>query len=234
VTEAPDHATDERAPHERGLVVLHLFCHFDQHASREAITLALKSFEGADRQLVTAAMLGHRGELGVLALAPEVAPLRALQTRLAQAGARAAYAYVSMTEISEYAAGLPEAMRQARLRPVLPPDGLPAFCFYPMSKRRNVGANWFALDFEERLRLMHGHGATGRNFRGRILQLVTGSTGLDDFEWGVTLFGRSLEDVKACVYEMRFDEASAAYAEFGPFLVGTVGTPDEVLEQLGL
>jgi hydrogen peroxide-dependent heme synthase len=234
VTETADLVTPERGPDERGLVVLHLFCDIEEHASREAITLALKSFEASDRQLVTAAMLGHRAALGVLALAPDSAPLRALQTRLDQAGAHAQYSYVSMTEISEYAAGLPEAMRQARLRPVLPPDGLPAYCFYPMSKRRNVGANWYALDFDERLRLMHGHGATGRTFRGRILQLVTGATGLDDFEWGVTLFGRSLEDIKACVYEMRFDEASAAYAEFGPFLVGTVGTPDEVLEQIGL
>ena len=81
---------------------------------------------------------------------------------------------------------------------------------------------------------MHAHGAVGRQFRGRVLQLVTGSTGLDDYEWGVTLFGGTPDDLKACVYEMRFDEGSARYAEFGPFLTGTVGDLDEVLRDIGL
>jgi chlorite dismutase len=81
---------------------------------------------------------------------------------------------------------------------------------------------------------MGGHGMIGRTFRGRVLQLITGSTGLDDYEWGVTLFGRSFDDLKDCVYTMRFDEASARYADFGPFLSGTVGSPREVLAALGL
>jgi chlorite dismutase len=85
------------------------------------------------------------------------------------------------------------------------------------------------LDFEERKRLMLGHGAVGRTFRGRVLQFVTGSTGLDDWEWGVTLFAPHPDDLKACVYEMRFDEASAHYAEFGPFYSGMVADLGEVL-----
>ena len=136
---------------------------------------------------------------------------------------------MSLTEVSEYAAGVPDELKQARLYPQLPPEGMPAFCFYPMSKRRNETKNWYALDFEERTRLMMGHGAVGRTFRGRVLQLITGSVGLDDWEWGVTLFGRHPDDLKACVYEMRFDEASAHYAEFGPFYTGMVTELGHVL-----
>ena len=81
---------------------------------------------------------------------------------------------------------------------------------------------------------MRGHGQTGRTFAGRILQLITGSTGLDDFEWGVTLFGVHADDLKDVVYTMRFDEASAHYAEFGPFYTGVIGDIDEVLRLVGL
>jgi chlorite dismutase len=101
-----------------------------------------------------------------------------------------------------------------------------------MSKRRAAEANWYQLDFEARKAYMMGHGKVGRTFHGRILQVITGSTGLDDFEWGVTLFGVHPDDLKECVYEMRFDEASALYAEFGPFYTGMVGTLDEVLDVL--
>ena len=128
--------------------------------------------------------------------------------------------YVSMTEVSEYAAGMPEELLQARLHPTLPPDGLRAFCFYPMSKRRGEPQNWYELDYASREELMRGHGKVGREFKGRILQVVTGSTGLDDYEWGVTLFGAHLDDLKECVYTMRFDEASAQYARVRPLLRG--------------
>jgi hypothetical protein len=143
--------------------------------------------------------------------------------------------YVSLTEVSEYAAGVPEELRQARLYPTLPPEGMPAMCFYPMSKRRAPGAeNWYALSFDERMELMRGHGSAGREFRGRVLQLVTGSTGLDDWEWGVTLFGVHPDDLKECVYAMRFDEASTRYAEFGPFYTGVVGGAEDVLGGIGV
>ena len=105
-----------------------------------------------------------------------------------------------------------------RLYPVLP--DWPVICFYPMSKRRNGGDNWYALDFEDRKKLMAGHARVGRQYSGRILQLITGSTGLDEYEWGVTLLAKDTIDVKSIVYEMRFDEVTARYGEFGDFYIG--------------
>ena len=140
---------------------------------------------------------------------------------------------MSLTELSEYAAGVPEELRQARLFPQLPPEGKPAFCFYPMSKRRDPGQNWFTLPFDERKELMYAHGKSGRTFAGRVLQVVTGATGVDDWEWGVTLFAQHPDDLKEVVYTMRFDEASAIYAEFGPFVTGMVAPLDDVLDAIG-
>jgi chlorite dismutase len=105
-----------------------------------------------------------------------------------------------------------------RLYPVLP--DWPVLCFYPMSKRRSGGDNWYSLDYEARRQLMAGHARVGRTYAGRILQLITGSTGLDEFEWGVTLLAKDTIDIKAIVYEMRFDEVSARYADFGDFYIG--------------
>ncbi|HEV2360142.1 MAG TPA: chlorite dismutase family protein [Acidimicrobiales bacterium] len=219
-----------------GLNVLHLFCKAGAGVDRKAFVDAIESCTagGDGAQVVTATILGHKADLAVMALGPDLRALRELQSGLDAAGAFVTWSYVSLTEVSEYAAGIPEEMRQARLYPKLPPDGMPAFCFYPMTKRREPGSNWYQLPYEERLRLMHGHGAVGREFRGRVLQLITGSTGLDDWEWGVTLFGVHPDDLKDCVYRMRFDEASASYAEFGPFLTGVVGTPEEVLSACGV
>jgi peroxiredoxin len=160
-----------------------------------------------------------------------------------------AYSYLSQTEGSEYTttreqyaaetllaekgltegspefeAGLKEFDERMahylkhRLYPVLP--DWPVICFYPMSKRRNGGDNWYSLDFEARKKLMAGHARVGRTYSGRILQLITGSTGLDEFEWGVTLLAKDTIDVKAIVYEMRFDEVTARYGEFGDFYIG--------------
>jgi peroxiredoxin len=162
--------------------------------------------------------------------------LRRLQAGLQAGGLEVVSSYVSLTELSEYSQGLPEEHLKARLYPRLPPEGKRAICFYPMSKRRGSGENdnWYALDFEDRKRLMIDHGKSGRRFAGRIVQLITGSTGLDDFEWGVTLFGVYPDDLKDTVYTMRFDEASARFAEFGPFFAGIVGSVEEVVAQVGL
>jgi chlorite dismutase len=216
-----------------GLAVLHLFFRVTADVEVGPATLAITEVVAAGDQVVAAELYGHKADLAVTALGESFDSLRRLQTNLVAAGLEVAGSYVSLTEVSEYAAGVPEAMRLARLRPQLPPDGLPAYCFYPMSKRRNLEDNWFRLSFEERTAMMLEHGTTGRGFRGRVLQLVTGSTGLDDYEWAVTLFGRTLQDVKECVYEMRFDEASARFAEFGPFYVGSVGEPEHLLRSLG-
>ena len=172
------------------------------------------------------------------------------------------YSYLSMTERSEYTtseeeysasltrdegleAGSAEhtekmqAFRDRmakygkdRLEPNLP--DWPVVCFYPMSKRRAYGANWYALDFAKRKELMGGHARVGRGFAGRVRQLITGSTGLDDMEWGVTLFAHSTSDIKEIVYEMRFDEVSALYAEFGGFFIGLQMPLDALFERLRL
>ena len=213
-----------------GLGVLHLFCRAGDRVDREAVVRAVKGATGAGAQVVAVALLGHKADLGFVALGPDLRRLRALQSALRVAGLDLVGSYVSLTEVSEYAAGVPDEMKQARLYPELPPPGMPAFCFYPMSKRRSAADNWYTLPFEDRLALMHGHGAVGRKYRGRVLQLVTGSTGLDDWEWGVTLFGVHPDDLKACVYEMRFDEASARYAEFGSFWAGMVDSVERVLD----
>lgn len=105
-----------------------------------------------------------------------------------------------------------------RLYPVLP--DWPVICFYPMSKRRNGADNWYSLDFKARKKLMAGHARVGRTYSGRILQLITGSTGLDEYEWGVTLLAKDTIDIKSIVYEMRFDEVTARYGEFGDFYIG--------------
>jgi len=212
-----------------GWNVLHLFCAVRDDVDPDAVADAITDCEKAGNQVVVASIVGHKADVCLMALGPDLWDLRAFQGRVSRAGLVPATSYVSLTEVSEYAAGLPEEMRQARLFPQLPPEGKPAFCFYPMSKRRGAGDNWYTLGFEERRALMGGHGKVGRTFHGRILQVITGSTGLDDFEWGVTLFGVHPDDLKECVYEMRFDEASARFAEFGPFSSGMVGTLAEVL-----
>lgn len=223
--------TPEAVP-TTGWAVLHLFCHVPPDLEAGALRKAVDEIEPHGYQVVPAAILGHKADLCLMVLGPDQWRLRRFQSAVERAGARAVESYVSLTEISEYAAGIPDEVRQARLYPNLPPAGMNAFCFYPMSKRREPEHNWYALDFDTRKELMVGHGKVGRTFHGRILQVITGSTGLDDYEWGVTLFGQHPDDLKACVYEMRFDEASARYAEFGPFYTGMVGTLDDVLEAL--
>lgn len=170
------------------------------------------------------------------------------------------YSYLSMTERSEYATtedeyaetlqktrGIGkdspefdeeiakfhqhiEKYTQDRLYPNMP--DWPVFCFYPMSKRRGTdGQNWYASDFETRKQLMKGHAAIGRTWAGKIRQLITGSVGLDDMEWGVTLFARDTHDIKGIVYQMRFDEVSSQYAEFGDFYIGIQLPLDELFRR---
>ena len=168
-----------------------------------------------------------------------------------------AYSFISVTEISEYvpsveqyakriesegdAAGSPayeakvkaygdrlEGMNRQRLTPEIPP--YPSVCFYPMNKKRKVGENWYSLSKEERSRMMGEHARSGMAFAGKVSQLITVSFGLDNWEWGVTLWGANPQYLKEIVYEMRFDEASARYAEFGDFLVGYVCTIEQLLE----
>lgn len=167
------------------------------------------------------------------------------------------YSFVSVTEISEYvlsvedygkrieaegdAAGSPahdakvkayadrlEGMNRQRLTPDFPK--YKSICFYPMNKKRETGENWFTLPKETRNALMGEHARSGIAFAGKVSQLITVGLGLDDWEWGVTLWGANPEFLKEIVYKMRFDEASARYAEFGPFLVGYVRSAEEIVE----
>ncbi len=121
---------------------------------------------------------------------------------------------------------------QRRLYPPLPVD-MPYVCFYPMSKKRDPSANWYTLSLGDRSELMQAHGQVGRRYAGRVQQIITGSVGLDEWEWGVTLFAREPLEFKKLVTEMRFDRASALYAEFGEFFVGKVVVAGEWLGMLG-
>ncbi|HSI83703.1 MAG: chlorite dismutase family protein [Candidatus Methylacidiphilales bacterium] len=170
------------------------------------------------------------------------------------------YSFLSLTEKSEYTQteeffvdqlkrdegiepGHPEfdkrlAVIRGRLRsytydrmyPTLP--DWEYFCFYPMRKKRDADQNWYALEFEKRRDLMQGHARVGRKYAGRVRQLVSGCAGLDDWEWGVTLFSRDPVEIKRIVYEMRFDEVSYGYAEFGPFYNGLPLPLPEIFKRL--
>jgi chlorite dismutase len=166
------------------------------------------------------------------------------------------YSFVSITEISEYVQSVEEfgqrlategmdpagpeyqtrvkgyadrleGMNRQRLTPDFP--AYRATCFYPMNKKREVGENWFLLSKEDRSRLMIEHARSGIAFAGKVTQLITVGIGFEDWEWGVTLWAANPEYLKEIVYRMRFDEASARYAEFGPFYTGYVATAEEIL-----
>jgi hydrogen peroxide-dependent heme synthase len=175
---------------------------------------------------------------------------------------RPSYSYISMSEVSEYVSQEQDYDRTLRVKEGLRPESpeyqskMEAFrqrirfyveerlypqipehqvmCFYPMSKARHESDNWYTLDFESRKRLMGGHLISGRKYAGKVRQLVTGSTGLDAFEWGVTLFAEDPYYLKKIVYEMRYDEVSAKYGVFGDFLLGIRLEPDQLLARLRL
>ncbi len=183
-----------------------------------------------------------------------------LNTKLG-ATLKTTYSFVSVTEISEYVPTLEQyaarliedgeemdspsyeaklnaykqrepIMRKQRLTPDFPV--WPATCFYPMNKIRIPHANWFMMDHSERNKLMAEHARSGMAFAGKVQQLITTSVGLDDWEWGVTLWARNPEYLKDIVYLMRFDEASAKYAEFGPFYTSYIASAGEVLTHCGI
>ncbi|GIX04502.1 MAG: heme peroxidase [Planctomycetaceae bacterium] len=174
---------------------------------------------------------------------------------------RPVYSFVSITEVSEYVPtveqyaqrlkqeGLSEQdpayavkvrayeqrlpmMNRQRLYPEFP--AWPVMCFYPMNKIRHPLANWYQEPFSRRSEMMAEHAISGIKFAGRVSQLITASTGLDDWEWGVTLWAKNPQYLKDIVYTMRFDTASARYAEFGPFYVGYIMPVNELWQHLRL
>jgi peroxiredoxin len=222
---------------------------------------AIASLEADGHQALVFAVLGHKADLGVMAYGPDLARLHAYQQELLTGPLLPDYSYVSLTELSEYSATEDderarlrdeeeltdagaveerlavwreriEHYRENRIHPRLPERKV--IGFYPMSKRRSGDDNWYRLPFEARKELMAGHARIGRGYAGRVLQLITGSVGLDDWEWGVTLLADDPVVLKEIVNEMRFDDVSARYGEFGPFFTGLVIDPADALERVGL
>lgn len=144
------------------------------------------------------------------------------------------YSYVSVVELSNYLPAGEDPYEnpeiRARLYPILPKAN--HICFYPMDKRRQGNDNWYMLPMEERRSLMRSHGMIGRQYAGKVKQIITGSVGFDDYEWGVTLFAEDVLQFKKLVYEMRFDEVSARYGEFGTFFVGNILSDDRIAQFL--
>jgi chlorite dismutase len=244
--------------------VLHLFFAVDRSRAEpgaaKRVVDAIASLEANDHQAIVFAVLGHKADLGIMALGPDLARLQSFESEVTSGPLVLVDSYLSLTELSEYTTteaqererlaseeGLSGADLEAslatwrdrmahyqehRIHPRLPRTKV--IVFYPMSKRREVGANWYELPFEERRRIMGGHARIGRTYAGRILQLITGSVGLDDWEWGVTLLADDPVAIKEIVYEMRFDEASARYADFGTFVTGLVCDPEDALARAGV
>ena len=195
-------------------------------------------------------ILGQKGDLLVVHFRPSLEALNSVELSLRQTDLftylQPVYSYLSVIELGLYevvgavqrklaATGLEagsaayeaayhqelehqKVAMQARLYPVMPEGRY--VCFYPMNKKRGETHNWYALSMDERRQLMRGHGMIGRKYAGKVTQIISGSVGLDDWEWGVSLFADDPLVFKKLIYEMRFDAASALYALFGAFYVG--------------
>ncbi|WP_254531797.1 heme-binding protein [Natrinema gelatinilyticum] len=232
---------------EEGWYVLHDFRSIDWDAWRAAperqrsqaidegidYLAACEAVDDADEgESATFAVLGHKADVLVLHLRPTLSDIDTLERRfehtaLAEFTDRAD-SYLSVTEVSGYMSeeyfdedaevedsGIARYI-ESRLKPDLPDSEF--LSFYPMSKRRGPDHNWYELPFDERAEYLSNHGEIGKDYAGRVTQIISGSVGLDDFEWGITLFGDDPTDVKELLYEMRFDPSSSRFAEFGRFL----------------
>ncbi|MGH7778360.1 MAG: hydrogen peroxide-dependent heme synthase [Candidatus Binataceae bacterium] len=226
--------------------------------AREAVAALTEMGAREDGESAPFAGLGHKGDLILVHFRRGFDELSAAQIAIGKLGLsdylEPTTSYVSMIEIGLYEATVtlhtrlaaqdirprtPEwnaavaaevaAQRQKispRLYPKIPPRRY--LCFYPMDKKRDGADNWYRLAMDDRRRLMHEHGLVGRRFAGEVTQIISGSISFDDWEWGVDLFADDPIVFKKLVYEMRFDEASAAYAKFGPFYVGIRIVPTEI------
>jgi len=237
-------------PTEEGWYALHDFRRIDWESWREApervrqraldegiehlqSALALEDADEGVSALYS--VLGHEADLLVIHLRPSTADVGALERRFENtefAGfTERTDSFVSVTEASGYSERAREYFEgdlgadsglaryiDSRLKPTVPEAT--HVCFYPMDKRRDPGQNWYDLSFEERAEHMEAHGEIGRDYGGRVTQMITGAIAIDDWEWGVTLWGDDLTDMKDLLYEMRFDPSTSQYADFGPFYVG--------------
>jgi peroxiredoxin len=174
-------------------------------------------------------IVGHKADFVFMHMRETLEELNELENTFNKSALAAftipVYSYVSIVELSSYLAKpgtdpLEDPDFVARLKPILPKAK--HICFYPMNKRREGNDNWYMLSTDERKTMMRSHGMIGRTYAGKVKQIITGSVGLDDWEWGVTLFADDALQFKKLVYEMRFDEVSARFGEFGEFYVGNL------------
>ncbi|MBM3797443.1 MAG: heme-dependent peroxidase [Acidobacteria bacterium] len=212
---------------------------------------------GAEQSAVFS-MLGHKGDLMFVHFRRDLDGLNRAELALSRLPIwdylEATTSYVSVVELGLYEStariyrmfgerGLEpgsdawdEALAEelARQRKAMEPRLYPAMpdhryaCFYPMDRRRGEEKNWYMVPFADRARMMHEHGMVGRKYQGIVRQIISGSVGLDDWEWGVTLFAGDPLQFKKLIYEMRFDEVSAVYAGFGQFYVGLRVTNEDL------
>ena len=219
-----------------------------ERAAEMARTVGAMASEAGTTALTT--LLGHKGDLMLVHFRRSFDDLQAAQLAVARGALapflEPTTSYVSVVELGMYemtaqiharlagkglAAGSAEfesafdaemADQRGRVKGRLYLE-VPArryVCFYPMNKRRGEAKNWYAVPVEERGRMMRDHGMIGRHYAGAVTQIISGSIGFDDWEWGVDLFADDPVVFKKLIYEMRFDEASAKFAEFGPFYTG--------------
>jgi chlorite dismutase len=200
--------------HKGDLMVLHFRRGFEelQEADLETARLGLTAYLRPTTSYVSIV------ELGMYEMTAQI------HTRLGEKGLKAG--------TPEFDAGFEAEMEEQRKRvlgrifPAVPPRRY--VCFYPMNKKRGEERNWYMVPVEERGRMMREHGLVGRRYAGSVTQIISGSIGYDDWEWGVDLFADDPVIFKKLIYEMRFDEASAWYAEFGPFYSGLQFSPSEL------
>ena len=185
------------------------------------------------------AVLGHKADLLFIHLRPTMDELNEAKVTFEKTAfacfTSTPYSYISVVELSAYTVPpnvnpMDDPMFRERLQPILPKTEY--VCFYPMNKRREGEDNWYTLSMEQRREMMKTHGKTGRRHAGKVKQIVTGSIGFDDWEWGVSLFANDPLRFKKLITEMRFDEVSARFGEFGSFYVGTRLTQEKLTSWL--
>jgi peroxiredoxin len=186
-------------------------------------------------------ILGHKADMVFMFLRPTLQDLNELEIEFNKTSfadfTYQDYSYVSVVELSNYLNNpdidpYQDPQVRARLFPTLPKAK--HICFYPMNKKRQGEDNWYMLSMEQRRDMMRSHGMIGRKYADKIKQIITGSVGFDDWEWGVTLFADDPLQFKKIVYEMRFDEVSARFGEFGNFLVGNILDEEAIRKMLAV
>jgi chlorite dismutase len=222
----------------------------DRKQAADEATVALALADSAQGATALVQLLGHKADLMVIAFRKSFDDLGRTQLALARTKLypflKPTYSYVSVVELGmyemtakihrqlaeqglttqdeAYQRGFDEEMERQRQRVAsrlfTPIPKNRQVCFYPMNKRRGELHNWYSEPFARRAEMMLEHGKVGREYAGKVTQIISGSIGFDDWEWGVDLFADDPLTFKKLIYEMRFDEASAKYAEFGPFYVG--------------